>query len=78
MWCLFSLLTTSGQLLCRTCLRREDEELLGPSVEEQKGLEELAKVLDNVSWTLPLRWETARFLFVGPPPLLGMPPTAMQ
>lgn len=39
-----------GQLLCRTCLRREDEELLGPSVEEQKGLEELAKVLDNVSW----------------------------
>ncbi|CAL1136951.1 unnamed protein product, partial [Cladocopium goreaui] len=31
-------------------LRREDEELLGPSEEEQEGLEQLAKVLDNVSW----------------------------
>eukprot|EP00435_Cladocopium_sp_Y103_P056316 s8_g19.t1 len=39
-----------GLTLCRTCLRREDEELLSPSEEEQEGLEQLAKVLDNVSW----------------------------
>eukprot|EP00434_Breviolum_minutum_P034724 symbB.v1.2.030738.t1/scaffold3495.1/size92607/8 len=39
-----------GLILCRSCLRREDEELLRPSKEEQEGLELLAKVLDNVSW----------------------------
>ncbi|CAJ1388218.1 unnamed protein product [Effrenium voratum] len=39
-----------GKLLCRSCLRREDEALLAPSEEEQKGLDQLSKVLDNVSW----------------------------
>ena len=39
-----------GLLLCRACLRREDEDLLKPSALEQDGLDELAKVLDSVSW----------------------------
>ncbi|CAE7516948.1 CPK1 [Symbiodinium pilosum] len=39
-----------AEILCRLCLRREDEGLLAPAEEEQVGLDRLATVLDTVSW----------------------------
>eukprot|EP00439_Symbiodinium_sp_Y106_P039897 s767_g4.t2 len=39
-----------AEILCRLCLRREDEALLAPADQEQGGLDRLATVLDTVSW----------------------------
>jgi len=39
-----------GPPKCQHCLRKEDEELLGPSGEEQRRLDAVAGVLDVVSW----------------------------
>lgn len=43
--------SSGGRLLCRSCVRSEDEATLQPiSSEEQAGLDLVSQVLDSVSW----------------------------
>ena len=39
-----------GTLLCRRCIRAQDELQLAPTPEEQEGLAAVSSVLDSVSW----------------------------